>query len=384
MRARFIALTSALLIGATDVAALEQPFAIDGLSLAFRGDPPVGRSLKVTATGITLLPASGGEFPGGTGGTVVVDMAAAGSLTCELAAGAYDGRRGWRALGTPPGARGYKYVDRDAPVSGPCRSLVVKTGALKLRAAGTGSLAAPLGVPPGSPDIGVSLGLGDVTYCGLARAPHARERAGRSIRASDQPAPLACDAPTTTTVTIGSTTTTGEPPPCGSGSKCVFVSSQVWDGTLGGLAGADLKCQQAADAGLVWLHGRTFRAWLSDRTTSAAARLTHAAMPYRLVDGTEIASSWTDLTDGMLAHAIDRTEQGVAPGLPEYAWTGTNPDGSIYTTIPPSYFCEDWTYIFWDALVGIAGAADATWTAYSSSPQAQTCDASYHLYCFEQ
>src|SRR5262249_60557677 len=87
-------------------------------------------------------------------------------------------------------------------------------------------------------------------------------------------------------------------PPSG---KLVFVSSTTYTGNLGGLSGADAKCQSlATSAG----HAGTFKAWLSDDVTDAKSRLTHSTMPYVLVDGTIVATGFTDLTSGTLRHAI--------------------------------------------------------------------------------
>jgi Protein of unknown function (DUF1554) len=80
-----------------------------------------------------------------------------------------------------------------------------------------------------------------------------------------------------------------EPETCAvpGGSCTVFVTSQGFNGNLGGLAGADTKCQALADtAGL----GGTYKAWLSDSTTDARNRLTQATVPYRLVDGQDHTS----------------------------------------------------------------------------------------------
>ncbi|MGH7269422.1 MAG: hypothetical protein ACREJ3_03245 [Polyangiaceae bacterium] len=52
------------------------------------------------------------------------------------------------------------------------------------------------------------------------------------------------------------------------------------------------------------------------RTTNAIDRVTHASVPYELVDGTVVARGWTELAespDAMLAHAIDEAEQGQRP-----------------------------------------------------------------------
>ena len=48
------------------------------------------------------------------------------------------------------------------------------------------------------------------------------------------------------------------------------MTSSSWNGNLGGLSGADAKCQQAANAtGL----GGTWVAWLSDSTHNAKDRI---------------------------------------------------------------------------------------------------------------
>src|SRR6187401_2282495 len=62
------------------------------------------------------------------------------------------------------------------------------------------------------------------------------------------------------------------------GNKRVFVPDQTYvGGLLGGLAGADMKCEaRAAAAGLAG----TYKAWLSDQTKSATARLTHSTGAY--------------------------------------------------------------------------------------------------------
>ena len=91
--------------------------------------------------------------------------------------------------------------------------------------------------------------------------------------------------------------------------QIVFVTSDTYDGDLGGLVGADAKCQALADA--AGLDG-TFRAWLSDDAESPSTRFTQSTDPYWLVDGTVVADSWADLIHGSIAHAIDLDEAGEA------------------------------------------------------------------------
>ncbi|MCB1058064.1 MAG: hypothetical protein KDD11_21405, partial [Acidobacteria bacterium] len=57
----------------------------------------------------------------------------------------------------------------------------------------------------------------------------------------------------------------------------VFVTSVGHDGNFGGLAGADAFCQSLADAVSL---GGTFKAWLSDSTTSPADRFAHRSESY--------------------------------------------------------------------------------------------------------
>ena len=92
-------------------------------------------------------------------------------------------------------------------------------------------------------------------------------------------------------------------------SNTVFLSSAVYDGAMGGLDGADAKCQAlAAAAGLPG----TFRAWLSDSTGSPSTRFTQSTLRYVRVDGVKVADDWADLTDAtkLLYAPINVTENG--------------------------------------------------------------------------
>lgn len=113
------------------------------------------------------------------------------------------------------------------------------------------------------------------------------------------------------------------------GGKVVFITGETHNGNLGGLAGADAVCQNDAD--LEYLPG-TYKAWLSDSTTSAASRLTHAIGPYLLAgrgaSGVKVADNWTDLTDGTLDNAINEDQNPGQDTKRHFVWTGTNADGS--------------------------------------------------------
>lgn len=157
--------------------------------------------------------------------------------------------------------------------------------------------------------------------------------------------------------------------------KIVFLTSTSQTGALGGLAGADGICASLASAA-----GRpgTYKAWLSDSATSAAARLTHAAVPYYRVDGTKVANDWADLTDGSLLAPIDVDENGVVADTA--VWTYTHDNGSAATDVF-DYHCADWS----SGLVsnyGVIGSSNGTpnwsFTLY------YYCNSAFALYCLQQ
>jgi hypothetical protein len=175
--------------------------------------------------------------------------------------------------------------------------------------------------------------------------------------------------------------------------KLVFATSERYQGaTLGGLEGADAICNQhASDARL----RGTFKAWLSTATVSAASRLSHANVPYRLVKGAVLAPNFAGLIDGAIGHAIDSDEHGVALVIPggdpgnAVAWTDTLSNGESYpwhpggtTTENPQLDCEGWTgYMLGVGLLGSTAATEGSWTAENSGIG---CLERAVLYCFEQ
>jgi hypothetical protein len=159
-------------------------------------------------------------------------------------------------------------------------------------------------------------------------------------------------------------------------SKYVFFTGRGLNGNLGGLAAADARCQTAAnESGLPG----TYRAYVSTRAMTLSTRFTHSTTPYILVTGTTVASNWTDLVDGTLAHAIDRDETGTpADG---YAWTATNSMGIADPA--PQTSCVSFTSAAHSevACVGRTTATSADWACVYY----QFCDVTAHgLYCFQQ
>ena len=178
---------------------------------------------------------------------------------------------------------------------------------------------------------------------------------------------------------------TGSPPPCVFTEMIVFVTSTVYDGDLGGLAGADLKCQtQAVAAGLPG----TYKAWLSDLTIDASQRMSHSTVPYVRVDGYIIADNWDDLvgSGGVIENEINVTEFGDVVNPGDAVWTATGYAGQLFGDT-----CKDWT----DSTTGEAMVGDPlqttrqwtealTWPSLPGYIPAQSCSSFQHLYCFQQ
>ncbi len=120
-----------------------------------------------------------------------------------------------------------------------------------------------------------------------------------------------------------------------------FVTAAVFTGDLGGLFGADLKCQEAAAAaGLA--EPMRFHALLSTGNIDAKTRFeaVAAAMPYVLVTGKKFADNFAALLEaGPLGEGISVTETGVALYKRNVA-TNTAPGGTVFS---PDQHCQGWT-----------------------------------------
>ena len=195
---------------------------------------------------------------------------------------------------------------------------------------------------------------------------------------TDTPTSTPPNTPTATPT--NSPTATATPAVCGSGGLCtVFVTSRLYDGNLGGLAGGDAKCGELADA--AGLPG-TFRAWLSGNAFGASSRLDPSSGPYRLVNGTTVATNLADLTDGGLAAPIHLTESGTfVEGTAETrVWTATQVDGTSFgQTCSNATSPADWSTTSARTIAGVSTAANASWTVVDVQP----CTSFFRLYCFQ-
>jgi hypothetical protein len=163
--------------------------------------------------------------------------------------------------------------------------------------------------------------------------------------------------------------------------KTVFVTSAKFKGNLGGLTGADDKCQAEADGPASIVLSGTYLAWLSDGFDSPDTRFTKSSHPYMLPDGSKIAEDFTDLTDGSILHKINSDPTGKRLGLQEF-WTGTLPDG---TSGQPVVTCGRWKEA--DPLSnhgGMHGITNQTGSLWSTMHSDHDCSRSARLLCFQQ
>ena len=158
----------------------------------------------------------------------------------------------------------------------------------------------------------------------------------------------------------------------------VFVTSQSWSGALGGVVGADQKCQAAGDA-VTALSGKTWKAWISETGSSPLDRFTKDGKFVRM-DSVQVAGSFDRLFDPyytQLDAPIALDESGVR--VTAEAWGATQFDGTPYGS---TYDCAEWTDGTAGAsgLTGLSSATSSSWEVGAS----RTCDQPQHLYCFEQ
>ncbi len=158
----------------------------------------------------------------------------------------------------------------------------------------------------------------------------------------------------------------------------VFVTSGTYNGNLGGLSGADAKCQTAASGAS--LGGVSWKAWLSDNSTAASSRIYQSGGPYALLNGTWIANSWSDLIDGNIATNIGINQSGGSTF--NSVWTNTAADGSIQEV---GGTCNNWTNASsgFHGQVGYSGSGDYKWS-YNETPTGCPGTTQLPLYCFEQ
>ena len=96
---------------------------------------------------------------------------------------------------------------------------------------------------------------------------------------------------------------------------------------------------------------------------------------YVRTDGTLVASTWADLTDGTLLAPIDRDENG--DPVSDFIWTNVDSAGQQETA---TVDCSEWNSAGGNGRVGSTSETDGDWTAIS----ADSCAQQNRLYCFGQ
>jgi len=157
----------------------------------------------------------------------------------------------------------------------------------------------------------------------------------------------------------------------------VFITNEKFNGNLGGLAGADAKCQTSANRASL---GGTWKAWLSDSTTSATLRLEQDYFfQYELLNGSVIAANWADLIDGSLQNSINVDQNNQLSQATASAWTGTGRDGASLS----SNNCSGWSQSA-TAFLGLKGSSASKISDWTNGTTIGRCDNTESLYCFEQ
>lgn len=159
--------------------------------------------------------------------------------------------------------------------------------------------------------------------------------------------------------------------------KIVFITESTYQGNLGGITGADEKCQTA------WEHNygegeKTFKAWISDGTTTPANSFVRSPYGYVRIDRQVVANDWDDLTDGSLDARIIATDTGRLISSP--VWTNVGVDGSADPD--GSADCLNWnTTVYPNS--GNTGHSENTAREWTDDTY-DYCENYLRLFCFEQ
>lgn len=158
-------------------------------------------------------------------------------------------------------------------------------------------------------------------------------------------------------------------PPGVGGDFRVFVTSSTFQGNLGGISGANQKCNDAARS----LGGR-WVAWLSDNTQDIKNVLPDGK--YALLNNEVISNNKAGLFDGRIDNRINVNQSRATVGNPKEVWTGTKKEG-----VNGERNCNNWSSSSRSqkGMVGKNDSNSGSWTNASS----KECDGAYRLYCFE-
>ncbi len=160
----------------------------------------------------------------------------------------------------------------------------------------------------------------------------------------------------------------------------IFVAdTALAPSSLGGLSGADSKCQAMATTAS---YSGTWKALLATTTFGGPRnRMNFNWGTLKRIDGAVVATSWSDLWDGTIANSINRDENG---NLISTGWviTGSDALGNLDSTSGITT-CNDWSTNNSSVVyrMGSVGSTSGTWLFNAMS----YCDASIYAYyyCYE-
>jgi len=163
------------------------------------------------------------------------------------------------------------------------------------------------------------------------------------------------------------------------GYKIFVTSGPGYDGNLGGLSGADSICQtHATNASLA--SPSSYRAILSDETTSASSRFNYTAGPVKNTNNETVMSTMSEFfAGGTLAYPVRYDEYGVDLGVTgENVWTGSDKDGLAVS----GQNCSSWTSnaSIWGYFSISHVSTTVTTTNWLYNNQ-NYCSNTYRLYC---
>lgn len=159
----------------------------------------------------------------------------------------------------------------------------------------------------------------------------------------------------------------------------IFITSSTYTGNLGGISGADSKCQTAAqNAGLL----RTYKAIISDSSDEARDNLSLVGEVLNIdSSGNQdtIVEFGANLWDSSLDTNIKYDEFGNFQS--GRVWTGTDSDGG--NTSGTLENCSNWSSSS-SGVDGGVGDSTSSFGDWVEDASTQTCDNSFRLYCISQ
>jgi hypothetical protein len=156
----------------------------------------------------------------------------------------------------------------------------------------------------------------------------------------------------------------------------VFVTASVQSMNMGGLAGADTICENAATASAILTGGiGSYVAILSDDSTDAADRFDASSAPIYNTNNELVAADEAEFFSGTLAKAIKYNEDGAVAAGSTVA-TGSTAAGLKSTSIN----CVDWTSVS-GSFFKYVGTSTSITTSIHHTGNTSHCAYTARIYC---